>query len=128
MMARGGPQPWRARKEPVTDDYIRAAVDQSGGLGQHDADGHYSMLVIRGLADKAEAHEYELSLYRCALWLTRHKVMAVSISHCKVEPDGTGFKLTFRVTDKTHARAHHLDTHGTDRSKWSYDPRRRNAS
>ena len=127
-MARGPSQPWRQRKEPITDAYIQAAVEQSGGLGKHDHNGHYGTLVIRGLASRAEAHEYELSLYRCALWLTRNKVMAVSISQCDVESDGKEFKLTFRVTDKTHARLHHLDTHGTDRSKWSYDPRRRNAS
>lgn len=127
-MPRGPSAPWRARKPPVTDDYIRAAIDQAGGLGNHDAEGHYGTLVIGGLADKAEAAEYKMSLFRCAHWLTRNKLLDVSISQCVIEREGTGYKLTFRVTDKTHARKHQLTEHGTDRSKWAYDPRKRNVA
>ena len=51
-MPRGPAPGWRQRKEPVTDDYILAAVTKSGGLGKHDANGHYATLVIKGLADR----------------------------------------------------------------------------
>lgn len=125
-MPRGPAPQWRARKPPVSDEYILAAIEQAGGPGKHDATtGHYGTLVIRDLADRAEAAEWKASLFRCAHWMTRHGIADVSISQCNVERDGAGYKITFRVTDKTIARKHQLETHGTDRSKWSYDPRRR---
>lgn len=125
-MPRGPAPPWRARKQPVSDEYILAAVEQAGGLGSHHPQtGHYATLVIRGLADRDEAREWKLSLFRCAHWLSRHDIAPVSISQCTIERDGAGYKITFRVTDKTIARKHQLETHGADRSKWAYDPRRR---
>lgn len=126
-MPRGPAPQWRARKPPVSDGYILAAIDQAGGLGKHHPDtGHYAVMIIRDLADRDEAAEWKASLFRCAHWLSRHDIAAVSISQCDIERDGSKWKITFRVTDKTIARKHQLETHGTDRSKWSYDPRRRN--
>lgn len=124
-MPRGPAPAWRTRKAPVTDAYILAAIDHVGGVGKHDEHGHYGVLVIDGLADREEANEYKRSLFRCALWLSRNGGPTVSISQADIERDGKTWKLTFRATDKTHARKFQLENKGTDRAKWSYDPRRR---
>jgi hypothetical protein len=124
-MPRGPAPAWRARKPPIADGYILAAIDQAGGLGKHDPQtGHYGTLVIRGLADRDEAAEWKSSLYRCAHFLSRHGIAPVSISQADIERDGASWKITFRVSDKTMARKYQLENRGTDRSKWSYDPRR----
>jgi hypothetical protein len=122
-----GPAPaWRARKPPVLDDYILASVEHAGGLGQHRAgDGHYAELIIRGLADKDEAAEWRRALYRCAHYLNRTGRAPVSMS-ARISRDGSSYKIVFSAVDKTIARQHVLDRYGTDRSKWPYDPRRRN--
>lgn len=124
-MPRGPAPGWRARKQPVTDAYIMAAVEAAGGLGKHDSAGHYGVLVIRGLADRDEAAEWRRSLFRCAHFMARNGIAPVSISQADIERDGKKYKLTFRVSDKTMARKHQLETHGADRSRWAYDPRRR---
>lgn len=121
-----GPSPgWRQRKEPVVDEWLMAAVEQAGGVGKHDQHGHYAVLVIRGLENREEAAEYKRALFRCALWLTRNGVAELSVSQCDIERDGAAWKLTFRVSDKTHARKFQLETRGADRSRWAYDPRGR---
>jgi hypothetical protein len=124
-----GPAPaWTARKEPVTDAYLLAAVEQAGGPGRHDtATGLYRTLVIRGLADREEADEWRRSLYRCALWLTKNRAAGISVS-AGVQRDGNGYLIRFSVYSKTHGRAHVMAKHGTDRSKWPYDPRRKGAA
>ena len=125
-MPRGPAPAWRARKEPITDDYLLAAVNQAGGPGQHDpATGLYATLIVRGFKDRDEAKEYDLSLYRCCLWLTRNRNADISVS-TKIKHAGEGYLIEFSVYNKTHARAHLMTKHGTDRSKWPYDPRRRN--
>jgi len=123
-MPRGPAPAWRTRKQPVVDDYILAAVSRAGGLGSHDADGHYGVMVIRKLADRDEAAEYKSALFRCAHYMARHGIAAVSVSQADIERDGSGYKITFRISDKTMARKYQLENRGTDRSKWSYDPRR----
>ena len=118
-----GPKPgWRNRMEPVTDDYILASVSQAGG--KHDATGHYATLRIKGFATREEANEYRKSLHRCALWLMRNGVAELSVSP-KILRDGKGYLVEFTAISKVHARAYHLETHGTDRSLWPYDPTRR---
>lgn len=124
-VARGPAPGWRTRKEPVSDDYLMAVITQAGGPGHHDpATGLYGTLVLRGLASREEAKEWDLSLYRCALWLTRNRGADISVS-TKIEHDTSGYKLTFSVYNKTHGRQHVLTKHGTDRNAWPYDPRRR---
>lgn len=124
-MARGPAPGWRARKPPVSDDYLLAVITRAGGARQHDpVTGLYGTLIIRGLKDRDEAREWDLSLYRCALWLTRNRQADISVT-TKIEHDGAGYKLTFSVFNKTHGRAHVLNKHGTDRTAWPYDPRRR---
>jgi hypothetical protein len=127
-MPRGPAPAWRARKEPVVDDWIMASVERAGGIGKHHpTTGHYAELVITDLADKAEADEYKRALFRCAHYLNRTGQAPLSMS-AKVERDGAKYKITFRAVDKTLARAHVLAKYGNDRSKWPYDPRRRGGS
>jgi len=125
-MPRGPAPAWRARKEPVLDDWILASVEQAGGIGSHHPEtGHYRQLVIRGLADKDEADEWRRALFRCAHYLNRTGQAPVSMS-ARIGKDKDGYKITFTAVDKTLARKHVLDRYGPDRSKWPYDPRRRN--
>ena len=124
-MPRGPSPAWRARKEPVLDDYIHASVNQAGG--KHNKDGHYAELVIRDLDSREEATEWKNALYRCALYLQRNGVLDVSM-HAEIERDGDKFAIRYKAVDKTHARAHVMAKYGTDRTKWPYDPRRKGAA
>src|SRR5271154_4052802 len=111
------------RKHPILDGWIMASVNQSGGLGSYDDDGHYSTLVIRGLPGRAEAQEWKRALY-----LTRHGT-PVSISEASIIKDlvrRTGYQLTFRVSDKAKAVAHQQDTYGKDPANYAYNPANRN--
>lgn len=128
-MPRGPAPAWRARKPPVVDDHILASVEQAGGIGRHHPDtGHYATLYIRGLASREEAAEWSSALYRCAHYLHRHGLADVSMS-AKItrsaKKPGT-WEIEFRAVDKTLARKHVMEKYGADRSKWPYDPRRRN--
>lgn len=120
--------------EPVVDDWILASVTQAGGLGAHHPDtGHYADLVITELADRDEAHEWRKALFRCAHFLNRTRQAPVSMSAKivrhggKCNAPGCAYHIEFRAVDKTLAKAHVLAKYGSDRSKWPYDPRRRNA-
>jgi hypothetical protein len=115
---------WRKRKDPVLDHYVLASIEQAGGHGKHDSNGHYATLVIRDLADRAEAEEYVRALNRAALHLHRYGQADVGMS-AKIERDGEKHLVRFRAVDKTHARNYMLKKYGPDRSKWPYDPRRR---
>lgn len=125
-MPRSAAPQWRQRKEPVLDHYVLASVDQAGGLGKHHPEtGHYAELVIRGLTSREQAQEYVRALNRAALWLHRNRGAEVSMS-AKIERSGGSYLIRFHAIDKTIARAHVMKKYGTDRSKWPYDPRRRN--
>ena len=129
-MPRGPAPQWRARKEPVVDEWIMASVHHAGGLGRHHPEtGHYGSLVIGDLATKEEADEYRKALYRCAHYLSRTGTAPLSMSADRAVRGIDGkYSITFRAVDKTLARAHVLARYGTDRSKWPYDPRRRGAA
>ncbi len=131
-MPRGPAPGWRRRKEPVLDHWVLASVSAAGGLGKHHPEtGHYSELVIKGLADREEAAEWRRALFRCAHFLNRTGQAAVSMSaritkHAQpCGEKGCQFHITFKAIDKTLARKAVLDKYGPDRSKWPYDPRRR---
>lgn len=127
-MPRGPAPAWRARKQPVLDDWIMASVNQAGGLGKHHPEtGHYGELVIRDLADREEAGEWKAALYRCALYMCRNGIADVGM-HAEIERDGDGWLIRYKAVDKTHARAHVMAKYGKDRTKWPYDPRRRGAA
>lgn len=115
-MPRGPAPGWRARKEPVLDDWIQASVAQAGG--KHDDSGQYAELHITGLAGLEEAREYVRALHRAGRYL------GFSV-HAKHQRAGRGYIVRFRAIDKTHARAFVMQRYGTDRSRWPYDPRRR---
>lgn len=124
-MPRGPAPGWKARKPPITDAYILAAVEKRGGLGKHDPEtGEYATITLRGFATRDEALEWQRSLYRCALFLHRRCGVPVSMS-VRMSRDGAGWKLAARVGDKDHGWNYHLNNHGADRSKWAYNPRRR---
>ena len=126
-MPRGPAPGWRARKQPITDDYILAAVNEAGGIGQHHPEtGEYATHEMHGFPTRDEALEWKRSLYRCALFLHKNRGIPVSMS-VKMSRDGTTWKLTYRVGDKTHARNYHLAKHGTDKSLWPYSPTRKGA-
>jgi len=105
------------------------SVQRAGGLGRHDANGRYADLLITGLEDREQADEFRRSLFRCAHFLNRRGIAAVSMSADPParQPDGS-YVISFRAIDKTAGRAYILAKHGGDRTRWPYDPRRRNAS
>jgi hypothetical protein len=111
----------------VVDDWIMAAVTQAGGLGQHHPEtGHYQTLIIKGLDSREEADEWRKALFRCAHWMHRNGVAPLSVTIKIVPLKGGTYQIRFSVYDKTMARKYILEKHGTDRTKWPYDPRRRN--
>jgi len=125
-MPRAAAPQWRQRKEPVLDDYVLASVEQAGGFGKHHPDtGHYAEMVIRGLPSREEAQEYVRALNRAAMWLHRNRGAEIGMS-AKIEHTAGDWRVRFHAIDKTLARAHVLAKYGPDRSKWPYDPRRRN--
>ena len=129
-MPRGPAPTWNKRMEPVLDDWIMASINQAGGVGKHHpTTGHYATLRITGLTDQAQAAEYKKALHRCAFYLHRHGKVSVSMHADRPvrEIDGT-YSITFRAVDKTFAKAAVLARYGNDRSKWPYDPRRRNTA
>jgi hypothetical protein len=116
------------RKQPILDGWILASVNQAGGLGNYDDEGHYATLVIRGLADRGTAQEWKRGLYRSALYLTRHGT-PVSISEASIIRDlvrRSGWQLTFRVSDKGRAIEHQEATYGTNPANYAYNPANRN--
>lgn len=126
-MPRGPAPSWRARKQPVLDEWIWASITRAGGLGKHHpTTGHYADLMITGLADRDEADEYKRALHRCAFYLHRTGAASVSMSADRPQRQPTGlYSIRFRVVDKTYAKKAMLERYGNDRSKWPYDPRRR---
>lgn len=132
-MPRGPAPGWKRRMEPVVDDWIIASVNAAGGIGKHDPlTGHYGDLHIKGLASRDEAMEWRRALFRCAHYMHRTGQAPVSMSariikHAgKCTEQNCAFHIEFRAVDKTTAKAHVLARYGPDRSKWPYDPRRRN--
>lgn len=115
---RGQAPEWKRRKEPILDEYLQASIDHAGGVF-HPETGHYAELIYAGCPTRERANEIKQALYRSAYHM---KVsLAATVTPAK---DGT-FSVTFKAIDKVHAKAYILAKHGTDRSKWPYDPRRR---
>lgn len=117
-MPRSSVPQWRQRKEPILDAHIQASVAQSNGQ-YHPETGHYATLIYAGIETKERADEIKRALHRCATYL------GYSMS-AKVQKVANGFQVEYRVIDKTMAKKHVLEKYGPDRSKWPYDPRRRN--
>jgi len=91
-------------------------------------------LVYHGIEDEARAAEIRKGLYRCA----RHRGLSLTVTWPyggemtsktiqwppDKSKDGT-YALTFTIFAKGHGRKHVVQTMGTDRSQWHYNPRQR---
>jgi len=116
-MPRGPAPAWRHRKEPVLDHWLQASIDRAGG--KPDERGWYAEMHIRGLGDRDEAQEYVRALHRSK----RHTGLSLT---AEIIRDGDGYRVVFHVITKTAGRQYMLDKYGPDRSKWPYDPKRKN--
>ena len=117
-MPRGPSPQWKRLKEPVLDHLIHASVNQAAG--KHDENGHYAELHYVGCDTRERAEEIKKGLYRAA------KRQGYSLSGCRILRHENGWKVVFRAGDKTAAKAYIIARYGPDRSKWPYDPRRKN--
>jgi hypothetical protein len=118
-MPRAAAPLWKQRKEPILDHLVQASVDQAQGVCDPDT-GHYGTLVYAECKDLARAKEIVQALHRSA----GHLKVSMSAKPNK-QADGT-YDVEFRAIDKAHARAFVIAKYGEDRSKWPYDPRKKN--
>lgn len=116
-MPRGPAPPWKRRKEPILDHYLQASVNRVNGV--YDQNGWYGLLVYAGCESFDRAKEIKQALYRSG----QHMNLAVMTDI--VEAEDKTWQVHFRAIDKKHARAYVVQKHGTDRSRWPYDPRRK---
>lgn len=118
-MPRGSVPEYRRRKEPILDDHLRMSVSKANGTPDPET-GHYAELIYAGCATRERAKEIKQALFRAG------RYVGVSVS-ATVEPAGDGtYRVRFKAINKDHARKYVLEKYGSDRSKWAYDPRRRN--
>lgn len=116
-MARGPLPPYRTRKEPVRDPWLNESIARAGGK-HHPKTGHYAELVIAACESLEEAEEEKRALHRAG------RRLGVSVS-AEIEKRGKLYDVRFRAIHKDYGRAHVIARYGNDRSKWPYDPRRR---
>lgn len=101
------------------DDHLRASMARTNGIPDSET-GHYGKLIYAGCESKERANEIKRALFRSG------RYVGCSVS-ATVKPAGNGtFNVEFVAISKVHARKYILEKHGTDRSKWPYDPRRPN--
>lgn len=117
-MPRGPAPQWKRRLEPILDDYVKAAMDSVGNQFNPET-GLYSTLVYANCETRDRAKEISQALYRSG----RHLKVSV---HTDIKKNGSGYNVEFSVFDKKFARAYVVNTYGEDRSKWAYDPRKKN--
>lgn len=119
-MPKGPPPAWN-RRDCSMDHLVVAAINQ--GYGQ--------VLVYSGIETEDRAHDIRRGIYRCA----KHRGVSAdagrSVTTSSADEmgvrraaDGT-YTVRFRVFDKREGRKRHLERHGTDRSAWPYNPRRK---
>lgn len=124
-MPRGPAPQWRARREPIADSWLMASVEQAGGHGSHHPEtGFYAELIMRGLADRAEAEEWKRALHRSAVYLHKWKIADIGVS-ARIERSGNGYIIRYRAVNKAHAQSYIVRTYGEDPSKWPYHARGR---
>lgn len=119
-MPRGPAPQWKRRLEPIMDDYLRASVDRANGIPHPDT-GHYAELIYAGIESRERATEIKKALYRSG------RYVKVSVSATVHPADDGTYLVRFKAIDKAQAKRYILEKYGTDRSKWPYDPRRKNA-
>jgi hypothetical protein len=120
-MPRGAAPEWRRRKEPLTDHLIKASVDAVNGIPDGET-GRYGTLTYTGMDSKERAQEIRKSLFRCAKYLG----FSMHAKPPAKQADGT-YSIELTAISKKHAQAFVARTYGPDRSKWPYDPRRKNS-
>ena len=108
------------------DEHIHTAISAVGGV-HHPETGAYGTLHYTGCETRERAKEIVQALFRSASYMHKHKVAAVSVSATVHPADDGTFYVAFTVYNKAHALAYIVGKHGTDRSKWPYDPRRTKA-
>jgi len=107
------------------DDYIMRSIAEAGGNYDPDT-GHYAHLEYTGCPTLQRAEQIEDALYRCGRYLHRKKVADIGVKcNIKQAADGT-YKVEYYAINKAHTRAYMISRYGEDRSRWPYDPRRRN--
>lgn len=114
-MARGPAPAWRARKGPFLDAEILASVNHQA---MDEETGKYGTLVYAGCESPARAKEIKQALYRAA------KRQGFSV-HTEIKRSGGKHHVHFTAISKEHARRYVVQTYGTDRSAWPYNPRQR---
>ncbi|MEU9022333.1 hypothetical protein [Actinomadura sp. NPDC048394] len=111
-MPRGPARNWTAVAEHTQQalPFVRAAVQY----------GHDVELQITEVAE-GDVIQLRRGLFNAA------KLHNVSIHvHAARQKDGT-YTLTYAVHSKRDGRAHILEKHGEDRTRWPYNPRHRKA-
>ena len=109
-MARGPARPWRQLAQHTQDaiPYVRAAL-------------HYGYDLELKITEVTEAEvlDFRRGLFNAA------KLHQCSL-HCHAvkQKDGT-YTLAYAVHRKADGRAHVLQAHGDDRTRWPYNPRQR---
>lgn len=118
-MAKGPPPAWN-RRDCRFDHLVAAAV----------AKGYGVVLKYTGIEDYDRAEDIRRGIYRCA----KHRSITADAgpSGRLVDGDEMGvrkvrgkYELWYRVWTKRSGRKRHLERHGSDRSQWPYDPRRK---
>jgi len=121
-VAKAPPPSWKTR-DCRFDHLVAAAL----------AEGMGKPLTYQGIETPERAYEIKKGLYRCA----QHRGVScfVEWQHSgrwtsksadwppDRQKDGT-YRLRFTIVAKTAGRKRHIETYGTDRRNWPYNPRR----
>jgi hypothetical protein len=104
---------------------VQASIDAVSGV--HDSEtGWYGTLHYTGCETRERAKEISDALFRCAYYMHTHKGPSVGMNTKIARADDGTYTVEFRATDKAFARAAVVAKYGEDRSKWPYDPRKKN--
>ena len=122
-MPRSAAPNWRARKEPVLDEYIRASIRQADGKCHPDT-GHYAPLVIQGLPTRDEAREVVRALHRSSYWLHKNTDLNCSVSAKPVKNLDGSYRVDFFAINKDHTYRYMIEKYGPDPEKWPYSTNR----
>jgi hypothetical protein len=115
-----GPPPGWTRRDCSQDHLVRAALKQ----------GYGKILILGGIEDLARAHDIRRGIYRCA----KHRGITADAGRAEgfasgeemgIQKTGSIYELRFRVWSKRQGRKGVLDRHGSDRTRWPYDPLRK---
>ena len=119
-MGKGPPPAWN-RRDCRFDHLVAAAISKGYGV----------ILKYTGIEDLDRAHDIRRGIYRCA----KHRGLTADAGPSGQLVDDAEqmgvrkirgkYELWYRIWDKRTGRKRHLERHGTDRSAWPYDPRRR---